>query len=350
MATLRPEQIDDLVNTTLDQFQRNSWVDISLPLQFYVFAEQFMSGDVTRRSVRGGTQQTWKVQVRNNGNARFTGLFSKDQTSVENLSASASQPWSISTSSYSYDINEPEFQGDDLTRIVDEIVMRENGMYNDWFAMMETALWSAPISSTQDPRPLSGIPFWVQKNATEGFNGGDPSGFAAGAAGLLTTTYPRWKNYTARYGTVTRPDLISKWIKAVDFCQFRAPHKFPESNATTGPSWKFYATYTLREQLSQFLDSRNDNLKDLSGTTNPTFMSIPVQWVPELQSGDAADSTNPLYGINWNTMDFTFLSGREMVRKEPVQSPRQHNVRDIFMDSTNNLLCKNRRGNFVMYN
>lgn len=349
MATLKPEQIDDLVNTTLDSYQRDSWVDISLDNQFYIFAEQFMSGDIGRRSVRGGTQQTWKVQVANNGNARFTGVFAKDITSVINLSASASQPWSISTASFSYDINEPEFQGDSLTKIVDEIVMRENGMYNDWFKLMETALWSAPFSSTQDPRPLSGIPFWVQKSATEGFNGGDPSGFAAGAAGLLTSSYPRWKNYTARYTAVSRADLISKWIRAVELCQFRAPHKFPEANATTSPKWKFYTTLTLLEQLMQFLDARNDNIKDLSGVGGTAFKSIPVQWVPELQGGDAADTTNPLYGLNWNTFDFTFLSGREMVRKEPIMAPRNHNVRDVFMDSTNNLLCRNRRGNFVFY-
>lgn len=349
MATLKPEQLDDLVNLTYDRSRKNSWIDISLDNQNFTFSEQFMNGK-NKTPVKGGPQQLWKAQVNKTGNSRFTGLFSKDQTAVANLTIGASQPWAIHTTSFSYDVNEPEFQGDDVTQIVDEIKVREHDMYNGFFESMEESLWTAPTSSTEDPRPISGIPLWVQKNATEGFNGGNPSGFSAGAGGIDTDTYARWKNYTFSYSGVTRDDLVAKWIKACEFTNFKAPHKYPELGGGK-PQWWFYTTFTLLEQLMQYLDARNDNLKDIAGISSTSFKGIPVQWAAELTNSSQGgyDSSDPIYGLNWKSFEFFFQKGKEMDRKKPVQAPGQHNVRNVFMDTICNMLCYNRRSNFVGY-
>jgi hypothetical protein len=349
MASLKPEQLDDLVNLTFNRARKKSWVDLSLDNQEYVFAQQFMNGK-NKTPVKGGPQQTWKIQVNNTGNSRFTGLFSKDQTAVTNLTIGAVQNWAIHTSSFSYDVNEPEFQGDDVTQIVDEIKVREHSMYNDFFESMESSLWTAPTSSTQDPRPLSGIPFWIQKNATEGFNGGNPSGFSDGAGGVNTTTYSKWKNYTFAYTAVERDDLVAKWIKACEFTNFKAPHAYPELGGGKA-SWMFYTTFRLVEPLMQYLDARNDNIKDVAGTARVTFKGIPVMtaWELENSTQDGYDSADPIYGINWKSFEFFFQKGKEMERKKPLQAPGQHNVRNVFMDSICNMLCYNRRQNFVGY-
>lgn len=346
---LAPDQLDDLVELTLQRYKRGSWVDISLPNQFYTFADRFMAGN-KKTPVKGGTQQSWKLQVSNTGTARDIGLFSQDQTNVKNLTAGATQRWAITTVNFSYDVNEQEFQGDNLTEIVDEIRVREHSMYNDWFEHMEAKLWTAPSSSTQDPRPISGIPFWLQKNATEGFNGGDPSGFSAGAGDVATGTYPKWKNYTFAYTNTTRDDLVAKWIRACEFCNFRAPHSFSELGGGK-PNWEFYTTFRRLEPLHQYLDARNDNLKDIAGMASATFKGIPVNWVPELENSDAAgyDTSDPIYGINWNTFEFFFQRGKEMVRHPPKAAANQHNVREVHMDSICNVLCLNRRANFVGY-
>ena len=98
-------------------------------------------------------------------------------------------------------------------------------MYNDFFEGMEERMWTAPTSNTQSPRPPSGIPFWLQQSATAafGFNGGDPSGFAAGAGGIDSDTYPNWKNGTFTYNAISDDDALDKWAEACEKCYFKAP-------------------------------------------------------------------------------------------------------------------------------
>lgn len=347
--SLYPEQLDDLAELTFNRSKRKQWVDLSLDNQDYVFAQQFMNGK-NKTPVKGGPLQQWKLQTGKTGQARWTGMFSEDQTTVKNLMTGAEQKWAIMTTNFSYDINEPEFQGDDITMIINELQVREHDMYSGYVELMESALWTAPTSSTQDPRPMSGIPFWLQKNATEGFNGGNPSGFSDGAGGVNTTTYSNWKNYTFGYEAVTRDDIIAKWKKAVTFTKFKAPHNYNELGGGT-PNWMFYTTYRLQEPLMQFLDARNDKITDLAGTQNCLFNSIPVETAFELENAtqDGYDSTDPIYGINWKTFEYFCQKGKEMVRKKPTEAPLQHNVRNVFMDSIGNLQCFNRRGNFVGY-
>jgi hypothetical protein len=346
---LYPDQLDDLVNTTYNRSTRKQWVDLSLDNQDYVFAKRFMNGK-NKTPVKGGPLQQWKLQTGKTGNARWSGMFSEDQTSVKNLITPAEQKWAMMTTSFSYDVNEEEFQGDDVTMIINEIKVREHDMYSGYIELMESALWTAPPSSTQDPRQMSGFPFWVQKSATEGFNGGNPTGFSDGAGGVNTTTVPNWKNYTFGYSGVTRDDLIAKWKRAVEFTKFKAPYSYPEIGGGE-PNWMFYTTYRLQAQLQEFLDSRNDKITDLAGTGKSVFNSIPVETVFELENStqDGYDSTDPIYGINWNTFQYFCQKGKDLVRQPPKIAPLQHTVRDVFMDSKGNMQCMNRRANFVGY-
>lgn len=342
-----PEAISDLVELTLDRYARKSWVDLALSAQEYTIATKWLSGKKT--PVKGGLHQAWKIQTANTGTAKFTGLYHSDELETVDHTIGAKQPWSMSTVNFSYDINEPEFQGDDVTTIVDEILVREHAMYNDWFELAEDALWAAPTGSEAN-RPLSGFPFWLQQNATEGFNGGDPSGHAAGAGNVLGSAVPAWKNYTFKYTGVTRDDLVAKWKKATAFCHFKAPHNFNELGG--GVNWEFCTSYALVEPLGQYLDARNDNLKDIAGISNLVFQGVPVRWIPILDDSSATNAyvtNSPIYGINWKTFDFYFLKGRDMVRHAPKQHATRHNVREVHMDAICNMLCKNRRANFVGY-
>ena len=353
MATLLPHQVDDLVETTIDRNQKTKWVDISLDNQHHIVAERFMRQKKT--PVKGGIRQKWRVQVDNQGNFRFTGLFSRDQTGVTNVMKTAQQDWAMWTTNWSYDLNEDEFQGDDATQIIELVLAREHSCFNEMFDQMENNFWTAPSSDSQDPLPISGVPLWLQSNATEGFNGGDPSGFSSGAGNLLGSTYARWKNYTFTWSKYTDDDIAAKWRKAVSFCKFTPPHKFPELGGGM-PQWGFYTVYDVVESLGRLLNSRNDNLTDIAGLQKssdgrPMFQSVPVDWVPVIthSGNDAYDSTSPLYGINWNTMKFFFKRGREMRRHKAKQNPLSHNVRDMHIDGECNLYCENRRANFRAY-
>jgi len=348
MALLLPDKIDDFVNLTLDRFKKKRWVDISLDYQHHIFASRTFQGQA-KDPERGGVQLNWKLQTDNTGTFKDSAMFAVDQTGVKNLTIEAKQPWSKQTVNFSYDIHEDVFQSD-METIVRELEVREHSMYNDYFEGMEERLWGAPSSDTQDPRPPSGIPFWLQKNASDGFTGGNPSGFSSGAAGVNTTTYANWKNYVAGYTTVSRDDLVTKWRKACAYTKFQAPKQYAELQGKVRDSdYAFYTTWTVLEALEKILETRNDNLGvDLAKYMDSTvFKGNPVTWVPYLTEND---TSNPVYGVNWRKTKYFYKKGAYMQRHKPIQAARQHTVREVHMDSWGNFACYDRRqGGFVLY-
>lgn len=342
-----PDQLDDFLNTTVESYEKGSWVDISLEHQEYTFAEQYGSKEPPSK---GGQQITWDLQVKNLDNARWTELYSVDVTRQKNIIQQASQQWAKATANYIIDVDEIDLQrdGEEIISLVDA---REHSMYNDAFELFEEGLWGSPASSTENPRKMSGIPFWIQKNATKGFSGGNPSGFTSGAGGLDADTYLRWKNYSNTYATVNRDDLVDSWIEAANFCQFKAPHSYKQLDGAS-PRWQFHTTFRALKPMWQFLDTRNDNLTDLAGMAadDAKFMGIPVRvaWVLENTSG-VTDTSDPIYGCDWSTMELYGKRGGFMRTTPFKEAPNQHTVRERHMDTFLNICCKNRRRNFVLY-
>lgn len=344
-TVLLPDQLDDFVNLTLENIKRGTWVDLSLDYQYYIFADK-MFAKKAKTPEKGGSQLTWKVQTTNTGTARHSEMFDVDVTAVIDLTTEAKIPWSKQTVNFSYDVDEDVMQTDRET-IIKEIKIREHSMYNDYFELMEEALWSFPASSTTSPRPPSGIPYWIVKNDTEGFNGGDPSGHTGGPGGLDSDTYGNWKNYTFECTDVSEDDFIAKAIKACEFCKFRAPRKYPELGGGSGDSnWGFYTTYSLLQKLEKYLRTANDNLGvDIAKYAGSVLLKgNTVTWVPYLEENDDED---PFYGINWNEFQYFFRKGRHMLRHPPKQRDAQHTVRVVHMDNWGNFACYNRRKNFV---
>lgn len=350
MPSLLPHQIDDLVNLTQKRFIKRGWVDLSLNFQHYEFARRnFKDKKVAER---GGHKINWKVQVTNTGTFKHTGLFAKDTTNVKNLTKEAETDWTKQTVNYEYDVDEEIFNSEP-EQIVDELKVREHSMYNDFFEGMEISMWTAPSSSSLDPMTPQGIPFWLQKNATEGFNGGDPSGWSAGAGGLLTALYPNWKNWTFTYSAITRDDFIEKVLKAMAYTKFMPPHDYNDLGTGGEPDWTLYGTWFIVSALQKVLEGRNDNLGANVGWAKgkATIQGAPVYRVPALDdsTSDAYDSTDPLYGVNWKTLRYYFRKGRNMLRYPPKPAAHQHTVREVHMDNWGNWRCLSRRRNFVGY-
>jgi len=348
---LLPDQLDDFVNLTLDNFKKRKWVDLSLDNQHHVFASKFMKGKGSDPE-KGGVQLNWKVQTSNTGTAKFSELYAVDTTKVKDLTTEAKQPWTKATVNFSYDTDEDVFQSDRET-IIREVEVREHSMYNDFFELMEEALWTAPSSDTESPRSPSGVPFWIQKSATTpggGFTGGDPSGFSNGAGGISTNNVANWKNWSFNYTSAgSRDDLVSKIRKACEFTYFQAPKQFAELGSGRADSdWAFFTTYNVQEELEKLLESRNDNLgADLAKYAGSVVIKgNPVMWVPYLQNNDSSD---PIYGVNFRVFKYFFRKGRKMLRHPPQKAARQHTVREVHMDTWGNFVCYNRRRNFVGY-
>jgi hypothetical protein len=336
---LTPDQVDDFVNLTLPKFKKHQWTDLSLGLVEYVSSTLI---DEKKVQEQGGPSIAFKIKTRNTGNARNTGMFAQDQTKVEDVTIAASVPWAMQTTNWSYDIYEDLFQSDGET-IIRELVIREHDALSDMAELQEENFWSAPTGPS-DNRPM-GIPFWMQKDHTTapegGFNGGNPSGFASGCAGVDSTQYPRWRNWTFGYTNVSTDDLVRKVKRSLAFTHFVAPVPHPELGYGKA-NHNIYTTYRVQEPLERLAETRNDNLgKDLAKYINTvTIGGVPVKWVHYLEENDTSD---PLYGINWKAFRPFVKSGANMRRNPPKPAARQHTVREVHIDNWMNYCCYNRR-------
>ena len=253
-SVLTHDQIDDFTAATISNFRRLKYTDISLEHQEYVSADIL---DEKRVVEQGGDQIKFDVKRSNTGTARNTGLYAQDITNDEDVLTQGAVPWTKQTANWSYDVDLPDFQTDRET-IVRLLAVKEHNAMNDLVELNEQNLWSAPTGSS-DNRPM-GIPFWIKKDATTtvggGFNGGNPSGFTAGAAGISSTTYTRWRNWTFGYTNVSPDDMVAKVKKSMAFTRFMAPVPHPEL-AYGKADYIIYTTYRVSEPLERLAETRN---------------------------------------------------------------------------------------------
>jgi hypothetical protein len=239
---------------------------------------------------------------------------------------------------YIYDQHEPDFQRGG-TAIVDLVKTRYIGMMVSFYELMETFLWSKPADSSDDKTPF-GLAYWVTKSATEGFNGGNPAGFTDGRAGISTVAYPRFANWTANYTVPTKDDLIRKMRRAHRTTQFRSPvsHATP---SVGGMSNGIYTNDTVIGLLEEVLEQNNMSLgNDLAGKEGKVlFKSTPLTYAPKLD----ADTTDPVYMLDWKWMAVGVLPGWENNLSKPTAVPGMHNVRRVDLDCSFNMVCTDPR-------
>ena len=356
---LLPSDIDDLVTLTLDHFEKDKWVDISTELQRYFAYENLLMGD--RIGIDGGERLTWQVKVRNTGGARNTGLYAVDDVKVADNMKSCSINWTKQTCSMAYDVDEEGFNSPDANRIVNLLSTRRHDALTSFAELMEDNFWGMPANTTDETeqkKPL-GVPYWVVRNATKGFNGGVPIGGGhTTVAGLSPTTYPRWKNFTGSYRVMDKKDLVRLLREAVVKCDFRQPISQPSPTGDGGPKYIIASTYEVIQRMEELLEQQNDNLgNDVASKDGQVmFRRTPIKWVPWLDANQ--DSTgvdtanhygkNPIYGVNKRAFRMVFKTGKFMQRSKPLIAPNQHSVRHIHWDSWCQFQCFDRRGNFVV--
>lgn len=341
---LRHDQIDDFVQTTLPLFKRRAWTDISLEHQEYVAASIITDKNVTEA---GGSKISFRVKVRNTGNARATGLFATDVTKIDDVMITGEVTWSYQTTNFSYDIYEDLWQSDKET-IIRELQIREHDAMSDMAELTEQQMWSEPTSAS-DPNPY-GIPFWFPMDASTtedgGFNGiSTSSGILR--AGIDSTLYPRWRNWTAGYRSPNIDDLVRKVKRALTFTNFVPPVPHPELGYGES-KYQIYTTYSVQEPLERIAETRNDRLgSDVARYMGQvTIGGTPMRWVPYLESNYPTQA--PLYGINWKTFRPFVKRGVNMRRNPPKPAAKQHTVREVHYDNAMNYICTDLRRNFVI--
>jgi hypothetical protein len=330
-------QIDDAVLETQNKLiARGAFVDMQTDITDHVAVREMWKG--RQKKFDGGADWEFAVQMDHNHSARTVGLFETDGSSLTDTMKNGKVGPRHVNAHYEYDQRESAFQRGGLG-IVDLVNTRYVGMMVSFYELLEELLWGKPIDSSDGKTPY-GIAYWVVKNATEGFNGGNPSGFTDGRAGISTTDYPRFANWTAQYTNITKTDLIRKMRRAHRKTRFRSPisHAVPSLASMKNG---IYTNDTVIGIMEELLEANNMNLgNDLASKDGRTmFKSTPVTYVPYLDN----DSTDPIQMLDWKWLAIGVMSGWENNLSAPYMVPGKHLVRRVDIDASLNAVCTDPR-------
>lgn len=339
---LQYEDIADAVLQTQEKMiKRGSFLNLQTDLQDHVAVREMWKGQ--KKVFEGGREWRFEAQVDHNHSARTVDLYEADGSVMTDNMISGSVKVRHVNAHYVYDLREPDFQRGG-TGIVDLLMAKTAGMHVSMFELLEEILWSKPSDDSDTKTPF-GIAYWITRHATEGFNGGNPVGFASGRAGISSLTNPRWANYTARYVTVSKTDLVRKMRKAHRMTQFRSP--LSHSEPTLGSMRNgIYTSDTVIGLLEEICEDQNMNLgNDIDSKGGRVlFKGTPLTYAPKLN----ADAGDPIYMLDWKWLQVGVLAGWENQLTKPYMVPGKHLVRRVDMDASLNMICTNLRQQAVI--
>lgn len=347
--------IQDLVNGTLNHLGRYDIQQIAQSdTRYPIFGTLF---GPERSSLSNGVQIQRTLMNVVPDSARATGLYAVDQVNVQDVTQLVIVPWRQFTTNWAFDKAEILTNSGDA-KVFDIMKPRREGAKLAMAELLEAQAWQAPSAST-DTENLFGIPYWVVKNTTTGFNGGAPTGHTL-VGNLNPSTVNNWKNYNDTYTNVSKADLLTKLRSALRKCNF--------SNVTDlkgyremKKTYRLYVNESTLASMELIGESQNENLgrdlapydgasgKGISGVAefdgDLTFRRKPLIFTETLDS----DTQNPVYGIDHSTMFAYVLKGMNMDESRVMEVAGQHTVYCVHIDLRTNLVCVDRRRNFVVY-
>jgi len=336
-------QIDDAVLLTQNNFiKRGAFTDLQTDLADHVAVREMWQG--RKKVFTGGENWEFETQMDHNHSARTVGLFESDSSALTDTMVKGEVDPRHLNAHYIYDLREKDFQRGGVA-IVDLVRTRYVGMMVSLFELLEEILWGKPDDSTDVKTPF-GLAYWLTRNATTGFTGGNPSGFTAGKAGIDADTYSRWKNWSAQYSAVSKVDLIRSMRKAHRETRFRSPvsHAQPSLGGMRNGIYLPGDTLGLLEEA---VEDQNMSLGNdiASKDGRVSFKSTPLTYAPYLDN----DSAEPVYMIDWKWMAIGVMAGWENNLTAPYRVADKHNVRRVDLDASLNMVCTDLRRHAVMY-
>ena len=334
--------IDDAVLLTQENLvKRGAFLDLQTDLQDHVAVRELWGKK--KKKFSGGETWDFQAQVDHNHSFRTVSLFETDGSAITDTLVTGKVEPRHCNGHYVYDQRWPAFQRGGA-KIVDLIKVQYTGMMVSWYEGLEEILWGKPASVSDTKTPF-GIAYWVVKNETEGFNGGNPDGFTDGRAGISTGDVARWANWTARYVEISRQDLVRKMRKAHRNTKFRSP--VSHSQPTLGGMRNgIYTSDTVIGLVEEALEENNMNLgNDLNSKEGKTlFKGTPLTWAPYLDD----DTTDPVYMLDWKWLAVGVMAGWENQLTKPYMVPDMHLVRRVDLDASLQMICTNLRRQAVI--
>lgn len=346
---LTDSDIADMLISTLEDLGRLRFSLISTKLQRYEVMGRLLKQDSIQFDSGIGIQRN--ILIKEDGTARMVGLWESDVVNVPDLLTTMEVPWRQTTFNWTWERREL-LKNRGPARILDQVKLRRAAAMISAAKLMETQFWAKP-SSSSDKTSVFGVPYWITKNATEGFNGGNATGFSGGPGGIDRDAAgnEQWKNYTFDYNTFTKADLLKKLRQAHRKCTWLAPVDIQDYRKGSGQQFRIYTNDAVVVELEDIGEGQNENLgRDLAPYSAGghirynadgalVFRGHPIVWVPQLDS----DSDNPLYMLDLSCFYPVILTGDNLRESEPDRAPNQHNVWVIHVDLSWNVLADNPR-------
>jgi hypothetical protein len=369
MTYIPIEELEDFLEVARPKFVLDKWSDITRDLQEYHFASRLFNK--AGPDDMEGPQVEWRLQIDNNDNFTFTGLYQPDVTSRKNLLTHAHMHWSMNTSNYTYDIKENVFRTSTV-EIIKYMQVLEHSLYNSYFDNMERAMFgSGPTSPTQTKPPPASLLWWIQpyntdtgygnesatyqlaSGVTSDFLGMNPYGYdSVGTAGVDRKAYRGWRNRVGTYSQFSEADAVDTIIECMDKCKFKTAHQYADLAPGDKPRWELLTTYATLKKSRALAQTNNDNLgSSLSKFKDSVVIRgaelVPV-WAWSNQDFGCARTDGIVVGVDWSTMHYYSANGLRM-RKPPVKQDKDcHDVYWQYMDDSGQLVCYDPARNFAV--
>jgi hypothetical protein len=337
---VQASNIPDLVLFTLKQLGRLKFTDLMTNYRQTVALKRLMKKN--KQTFNDGYEVQFNLLTGTGSTARHTGLGSVDQMGIPSNGLQGSVPWRHTTWNYSWDFREP-LMNSGPSKIVDLIQTRRIQEFAGAIVLFEQTLWRLP-ALTDDVTPY-GIPYYVVKSNTatstnNGFNGAAPSGYTTVAG--ITPSYAtnRYVNYATQYTLVSKDDFFRKARRMMKRIKFKNLTDEGE-DYNLGDDYGLYVNEATASAVEEVLETQNENLgSDMDPMGGKaTLQRLPLEEVDELD----ADTTNPLYAINWGVLHTQGLRGAWMKETMVATVAGQHTMSATHTDCSWNLTCTDRR-------
>lgn len=346
--------IIDLLNTTFDNIPREKFIDMSQELHQYIVVPFLLTKRGGMKVKKGGVNIVETLMIEHGGRSRWVGIYNEDVTNVIDHLKKMQVQFMHLTDNLSYDRSEL-LANSGRERINNLLLPRRRAMFQRAAETMEVAFFAEPDAA--DTLTPFGLKYWIVKNATAGFNGGAASGFTL-KGNINPTSVPAFKNYTAPYTAVTKTDVIQALRIAHMETKWKHPKPQSQFEGNTSDNRELMMNQDTIIAFENIGEGQNQNLgRDVAPMTAGSSMGIqmdgagrlmfkqrPITYVELLND----DSSDPIYGLDMNTMFAIVRAGDNMRLSGFRVAPNQHNVFTSFLDLSVQFINVNPRNNFVV--
>lgn len=343
MALLnRLSDIQDFMATTLDDFGPPSFRQCAQRLQHYEIFTRWMRED--KVVSESGDEISRRLMLKHRTGNKHKSRFARDTYQFSDVLSTLRVPFVTMSDCWTFNYGEL-IRNRGKSLLTNIIEPRRTDVLLGFADDMEQKGWGAP-SGPDDVLVPFGVSYWVVKNATQGFNGGYPSGFT-NLAGINLTNFPNFKNYTDAYSDVSEDDLCFKMNQAKQLTFFVSPPGAGGEGDVTRDNYRVYCNNGTKLRLNKLARARNESYGlDLAYGEGGAVMHAgnPIVYVPQLD----LDTSDPVYMLNHEVFA-PYVEADNFLRESPVKEvPGFHDQYAVFLDHGYNYVNLDRRRETVI--